>query len=106
MCIHLKIFLSRKNNESEQIAFVQYAAQYLPWLCSSYLLSFTIEVHNLDIKDNFYETNYPVNDSGSTCSYDQPNFPYIYFANPNDLSSGRYCVSTCPNVGEPLICSQ
>lgn len=46
-----------------------------------------------------------MDDSGSTCNYDQPNYPYIYFANPNDLSSGRYCVSSCPNVGEPLVCS-
>ena len=56
--------------------------------------------------ENYYQTNFPTDDAGKTCSYDQPNQPYIYFANPNDLSTGRYCVSSCPNVGEPLQCSQ
>ena len=46
-----------------------------------------------------------MDDSGSTCNYDQPNYPYIYFTNPNDLSNDRYCVSSCPNEGEPLVCS-
>jgi hypothetical protein len=49
--------------------------------------------------ENYYETNFPIDDVGSTCAYDQPSQPYIYFANPNDLSSGRYCVSNCPAVG-------
>lgn len=58
--------------------------------------SMYIHKNNLE---NYYETNFPIDDVGSTCAYDQPSQPYIYFANPNDLSSGRYCVSNCPAVG-------
>lgn len=35
-----------------------------------------------------------------------PDQPYVYFANPNDISSGRYCVSACPSTGQGLQCSQ
>lgn len=36
--------------------------------------------------ENYYQTNFPVNSDGKTCSYDLPEQPYLYFSNPNDLS--------------------
>lgn len=56
--------------------------------------------------ENYYEANFPTDDNGRTCSYDYPKQPYVYFSNPNDLTSGRYCVSSCPGQGESLQCSE
>ena len=55
--------------------------------------------------ENYYSVNYPVDDTGKQCFYKQTDAPFIYFANINDLSSNRYCVSECPHNGRPLACS-
>jgi magnesium-transporting ATPase (P-type) len=35
--------------------------------------------------------NYPVDDTNNSCYYQQEDAPYIYFLNPNDLTSQKYC---------------
>ena len=64
-----------------------------------------MSVNTINISGNFYETNYPLDDQGQTCGYDKKTTPFIYFANPNDMSKDRYCVSQCPGFMEPLTCS-
>jgi hypothetical protein len=46
-----------------------------------------------------------VDDTGTSCYYDQQDAPYIYFENINDLSANKYCVAVCPNGGNSLQCS-
>lgn len=61
--------------------------------------------YNQNYSANYYEVNYPSDSNGHTCFYDHQDAPYIYFSNPNDVTTGRYCVSTCPGYGEALQCS-
>jgi hypothetical protein len=50
--------------------------------------------------------NYPVDDTNNSCYYQQEDAPYIYFLNPNDLTSQKYCVKTCPTASmQQLRCS-
>lgn len=50
-------------------------------------------------------TNYPVDDTGASCYYNQTDAPFIYFQNLNDLTTGKHCLSVCPNQGDGLQCS-
>lgn len=54
---------------------------------------------------NFYITNYPVDDTGASCYYNQTDAPFIHFQNIDDLTSKKNCLVVCPNSGEGLQCS-
>jgi hypothetical protein len=55
--------------------------------------------------ENYFAVNYPVDNTGKQCYYKQPDAPFIYFANINDLTTDKYCVSECPGNGQSLMCS-
>jgi len=54
---------------------------------------------------NLYILSYPVDDTGTSCYHDQPDAPWIHFQNINDLTTGKNCLSVCPNIGDKLQCS-
>lgn len=104
-CIHLQESTCGRKVEEEDRLFL-HNLQYALRFDSVHLIVHLLSPRYVDeYSENYYEANFPVDDSGKTCAYDYPDQPYVYFSNPNDLSSGRYCVSSCPGLGEALQCS-
>ena len=71
-----------------------------------HLLLHLFEMYPRLHSENFYAVNYPVDDTNNSCYYQQEDAPYIYFLNPNDVTSQKYCVKTCPTLSmQQLSCS-
>lgn len=105
MYIRFEISQSKKRKGNGQTAFVLSLQLFLLSLCLYSPSSYFGRVPHMINLDNYYETNYPVDDTGNSCYYRQTDAPFIFFQNINDLSSQRYCVKSCPSAGTSLQCS-
>ena len=54
---------------------------------------------------HYLDVNYPMESAGKACARDLGDAMFIYFANPKDFSSQRYCVQSCPKSLQQIQCS-
>ena len=49
--------------------------------------------------------NFPADDKGVTCYNQLHDYPFMYFKEPTNPTSGRYCLKQCPLNGQTIQCA-
>lgn len=63
------------------------------------------QMYRIPYSEHYYDVNYPMESAGKACARDLNDAMFIYFAKPQDFSTQRYCVQSCPKKLQQIQCS-